>query len=152
PAGVYTVTSAQAWTWVEIPIRGQGWVVLDAAPSRYSGQAPPPSTGAAHSPSPSPTPSHTALLTHANDGGAAAAPPSRTPHTPGISTTAVVVIVLAAVLVVALLVLVFLLARKRVRLRRRQRGSPRQQVAGAWQESIDLLVEAGLADLTSATT
>jgi hypothetical protein len=56
------------------------------------------------------------------------------------------------VLLVSVLLLVALLARKMARLRRRRRGEPRRRVVGAWQESIDLLVEAGLPDLTSATT
>ena len=152
PAGTYTVTSGEAWTWVEIPIRGLGWIVLDAAPSRYSGQAAQPTEGVTHSPSPSPTPSKNALLTRSDNGGHAAAPPSSAPHSPGVSVTALVVVVLLAVVVLLLAVLVLLLVRKHVRLRRRQRGDPRHQVVGAWQESVDLLVEAGLPDLRYATT
>jgi hypothetical protein len=37
-------------------------------------------------------------------------------------------------------------------LRRRRHGDPRHRVVGAWQESVDLLVEAGLPDLSCATT
>jgi hypothetical protein len=152
PAGTYQVTANEAWTWVEIPIRGLGWVVLDAAPSTYSNRAPEPTAGATHPPSPSPTPSPRALATHARAGGHAAAPPSRTPHGTGISTAALVLIVLATLLFLGALVLVGLLVRKVMRSRRRRRGDPRRRVVGAWQESIDLLVEAGLPDLTSATT
>ena len=151
PAGTYSVTANEAWTWVELPVRGLGWVVLDAAPSTYSNRAPKPPAGATRSPSPSPTPSQNALVTRSNNGGHAVAPPSRTPHSTGISTTALVVIVLAAVLLVGVLLLILLLSRKRVRLRRRRHGDPRHRVVGAWQESIDLLVEAGAPDLTCAT-
>jgi hypothetical protein len=63
-----------------------------------------------------------------------------------------VLIVLATLLFLGALVLVGLLVRKVMRSRRRRRGDPRRRVVGAWQESIDLLVEAGLPDLTSATT
>src|SRR6185437_7960304 len=38
PKGTYRVTTADAWTWVEIPITNVGWVVLDASPGTYSGQ------------------------------------------------------------------------------------------------------------------
>lgn len=151
PAGTYQVTADEAWTWVEIPVRGFGWVVLDPAPSTYSSQAPKPTPGTTRSPSPSPTPSQNALVTRSNKGGHAVAPASGTPHSTGITTAAVVVIVLATVFFVCVLLLVLLLARKMTRLRRRQRGDPRRRVVGAWQESIDLLVEAGLPDLTCAT-
>ncbi len=30
----YTVTSADAWTWVELPVSGLGWVVADPTPSK----------------------------------------------------------------------------------------------------------------------
>jgi hypothetical protein len=152
PAGTYRVTSGEAWTWVEIPVRGLGWVVFDAAPSSYSNQAPEPTAGSARPPSPSPTPSKNALVTRSNNGGHAVARPSRTPHSTGHSTAALVVIVLATVLFVGVLLLAALLTLKVLRLRRRRRGDPRRRVVGAWQESIDLLVEAGLPDLTCATT
>jgi hypothetical protein len=152
PAGTYQVSADEAWTWVEIPIRGLGWVVLDAAPHTYSNRAPEPTAGVSHSPSPSPTPSQNALVTRSNNGGHAVAPPSRTPSATGISATALIAIAVATILFVGVLVLVLLLTRKAVRLRHRRRGDPRQRVVGAWQESIDLLVEAGLPDLTSATS
>jgi Transglutaminase-like superfamily len=152
PPGTYAVTSTDAWTWVEIPVRGLGWVVLDAAPSRYSNQAPEPTAGATRSSSPSPTPSQNALVTRSNNGGHAVAPPSRTPHSTGISTTALIMIVLAAALFAGVLLLAALVIRKRLRLQRRRHGDPRRRAVGAWQESIDLLVEAGLPDLSCATT
>lgn len=151
PEGSYRVTASDAWTWVEIPVRGLGWVVLDPSPS-HSKQVTPPPSAAAHSPSPSPSPSQTAQLTHSNNGGHAAAPPSRIPHAEGLSALAVVAIVLLAVLFLLVALLIFLLGRKRVRARRRQRGDPRRRLVGAWQESIDVLVESGLRDLTYATS
>ncbi len=46
-----------------------------------------------------------------------------------------------------------LLARKRVRARRRRRaGDPRRRLLGAWQESLDVLTESGLPDLTHLTS
>jgi hypothetical protein len=152
PAGTYQVTTAEAWTWVEIPIRGAGWVALDPAPGTYAGQTPP-RTGASPSPSPSPKPSQNAQLTHSNDGGHAVAPSSNTPHSKGLSTLALIVIVLGSIALVLAAFLTFLLSRKVTRLRRRRgQADPRRRLLGAWQESIDVLVEAGLPDLTNATS
>ena len=151
--GEHQVTTADAWTWVEIPVRGLGWVVLDPSPDTYSGQQPRPSGGSSPSLSPSPTPSQNALLTHASDGGHAPAPKSSTPHETGVSTAAVLVIVLIAIAALVLVLLALLLARKRVRARRRRRaGDPRRRLLGAWQESLDVLEEAGLPDLTHLTS
>ncbi|HZC72326.1 MAG TPA: transglutaminase-like domain-containing protein [Jatrophihabitans sp.] len=153
PAGTHSVMEADAWTWVEIPIRGMGWVVVDPSPGTYSGATPPRSTAAPSSHSPSPTPSQNAQLTHVNNGGNAVAPQSPTPHVKGKSTVGLVVIVLLAVLALAVALLCFLFIRKRVRARgRRRRADPRGQLLGAWQEGIDVLVEAGLPDLTYATS
>ena len=151
-AGTYRVTTAQAWTWVEIPVRGLGWVVLDPSPGSYAGQTPP-SAAASPSVSPSPKPSQNAQLTHSTNGGHAVAPSSKTPHGTSLSVGEVIGIVLVAAWVVLALLLGALLARKAVRTRRRRRLSdPRRRLLGAWQESLDLLVEAGLPDLTYATS
>ncbi len=66
-------------------------------------------------------------------------------------TLTVLLIILAALLV--LLAVGFLATRKALR-RRRRRASPdpRRRLIGAWQESLDLLEEAGLPDLTHATS
>jgi len=152
PAGTYSVRSGAAWSWVEIPVRGLGWLVLDATPTRYAAPAPEPSAGTGRTPSSGPTPSKKALSTRSNNGGHAVAPPSRTHHGGGISTTALVVMVLVTAVAVGILLLALQLIRKYLRARRRRRGDPRRRVIGAWEESIDVLVEAGLADLSSATT
>jgi hypothetical protein len=154
PAGTYAVTSAEAWTWVEIPVVGQGWVVLDASPGTYAGRNQQPTEGARPSQSPSPAPSQTALITQAsNPNGHAVAPKSNVPNSAGISAAALILIVLAVIVAVALLLLLLLLVRKRLRVRRRRRrGDPRRRLLGAWQESLDVLVEAGLPDLTYLTS
>jgi transglutaminase superfamily protein len=151
PAGSYQVTSADAWTWVEIPVDGAGWAVLDPSPSKYSSQTPPPDAGATPSPSPSPSPSNNALITHSNNGHAVAKPSS----VPGSHTRASAVIVIVLIVVVALLLLSLLglILRKRLRVRRRKRsGDPRRRLLGAWQESLDVLEESGLPDLTTLTS
>jgi hypothetical protein len=55
-----------------------------------------------------------------------------------------------AVLIV--LVLALLGLRKRRRVRRRQRGDPRRRVVGAWQETLDVLVESGMRDPSALTS
>jgi hypothetical protein len=153
PADSYDVTTAEAWTWVEIPIRGLGWVVLDPSPGTYSGQAPQPTAGAQASQTPTPSPSNNALLTNSNNGGHAAATKSKVPHTGSVSPVSVLFIVLIAVLVLIALLVAILLTRKRVRARRRRRvGDPRRRLLGAWQESLDVLTESGLPDLTYLTS
>ncbi|MFN2562370.1 MAG: DUF3488 and transglutaminase-like domain-containing protein, partial [Jatrophihabitans sp.] len=150
PAGSYEARAADAWTWVEIPVRGLGWVVLDPSPQTYAGQAPQNSDGS--TPTPSPTPTGNALVTHANNGHAVA-PRSKTPHAAGASITSVLAAVLIVVLALVAVVIAALLARKRVRARRRRRaGDPRRRLLGAWQESLDVLTESGLPDLTYLTS
>jgi hypothetical protein len=72
---------------------------------------------------------------------------------PGVShrTLVLVLIIVIGALLVAALVL--LMSRKYLRRRRRQRyPDPRARAVGAWRESIDVLTEAGLPDLTNLTS
>ncbi len=150
PPGRYPVTTAEAWTWVEVPIAGQGWVTLDPSPSTYSAERPPRNAGSTPSSTPSPSPTKNAQITQGNNGHAVA-PRSRIPHKRGTRASSVVLVV--GIIVVALLVLVtaFLLLRKRWRIARRRRGPARQRLLGAWRETLDMLEEAGLPPLRAAT-
>ena len=151
PAATYQVTSADAWTWLEIPVRGQGWVVLDPSPGNYAGrqQAPPRGTTAASTPAI--TPSGTARLTNGHDGNAIA-PPSTVNRHGEVSAISVLAIVVIVAVITTFVVTVALLARKWVRRRRRRRPrDPRRRLLGAWQESLDLLMEAGLPELGALT-
>jgi hypothetical protein len=151
-AGRYDVTTAQAWTWVEIPVVGSGWVVLDASPSMYSNSRARPTTTATTTPTPTTTPTQNALITQSNHGHAIA-PKSTVPSSPGSSQRALVVSLLITFGVLLLAALVLLALRKPVRRRRRQAApDPRVRAMGAWRESIDVLTEAGLPDLSSMTS
>jgi hypothetical protein len=153
PQGTYTVTTAQAWSWVEVPVRGLGWVVLDPSPGTYSAAKLPQSGPPSATPTLSPSPSQSAQLTHSNDGGHAVAPPSKTPPSSELSAGALAVVALVSLVALMIVVLALLLARKMMRVRRRRHiDDPRRRLIGAWQESVDMLVEAGLPDLTHATT
>jgi len=151
PAGSYTVTSSEAWTWLEIPVQGQGWVVLDPSPGTYADQQQTPPSGTTAASTPAITPSQTARLTNGNDGNAIA-PPSSVPNRDDVSPISLAVIVTIVVLSTAIVVTGALLARKWVRRRRRRRSrDPRRRLLGAWQESLDLLMEAGLPELGALT-
>ncbi|HEX2904980.1 MAG TPA: transglutaminase domain-containing protein [Jatrophihabitans sp.] len=151
-AGSYTLTTKDAYSWVEIPVRGAGWVVLDPSPTRYADSNVQPSVGVSKTPTPSRTPSQAALVTQ-SDGGHAVAPKSvvqaAATHRGG---WALVLVIPALVLAALALVLLALLARRRVRLyRRRHESDARRRVITAWQETLDVLTESGLGDLRALT-
>jgi hypothetical protein len=150
--GKVTIGTKDAYSWVEVPVRGQGWVVLDPAPSRYATTEAQPSVGVSRTPSPSKSPSQAALVTEAN-GGHAVAPKSgvaltHRPHRP----LSLLLVVPLALIVLALLVVLVLLGRRWLRLFRRRRvPDARLRVISAWQETLDVLTESGLGDLTTMT-
>jgi hypothetical protein len=149
--GRYDVTTADAWTWTEVPLNGVGWVVLDGSPSRLSNDTKPTESGAPP-PTNSAPPSQNALITQ-SDKGNAVAPKSAIPHTGTSPTHALLIALLVAIGVLIAVILVLLFTRKRVRAARRRRSpDPRLRVIGAWQESLDMLAEAGLPDLTALTS
>lgn len=151
-AGVHRVTGADAWTWVEIPVQGRGWVVLDPSPATYGAQKTQPTTSARPSPSPTPTVTPNGLVTQA-DNGNAVAPKSSTGSNHKVTSVSLTVLIVATVLAALLVVVLLLLLRKRLRIRRRRRsGDPRRRLVGAWQESLDMLVESGLPDLSTSTS
>jgi hypothetical protein len=151
PGGTYTVTSAEAWTWLEIPVRGVGWVVLDPSPGTYAAPQQTPPAGTTAASTPAITPSQTARLTNGNN-GQAIAPPSAPPRHNGVSAISLFVVIVIVTVITVVVVTGALLARKWVRRRRRRRpGDPRRRLLGAWQESLDLLMEAGLPELRALT-
>lgn len=150
-AARYTVTTADAWSWVEVPVNGVGWAVLDGSPARFANANTPSESGAAP-PSTSALPSKNPLITQATSGNAVA-PKSSVPHHGSAPTHALLIAVVAAVVLLLAVLLAILLLRKRVRAARRRRcPDPRLRLIGAWRESLDVLAEAGLPDLTSMTS
>ena len=150
-AGTHTITTQDAYTWVEIPVRGAGWMVLDPSPSRYAATDAQPSVGVTKSSTPSRTPSQAALVTE-SAGGHAVAPKSavKLQHPAGHHHRWYLIPL--AVLVLAILVVLLLLGRRRLRLVRRRRvRDARGRVITAWQETLDVLEECGLGQLTVLT-
>ncbi|MGH8860891.1 MAG: transglutaminase domain-containing protein [Jatrophihabitantaceae bacterium] len=152
PAGRYDVTTADAWSWVEVPLNGVGWVVLDGSPSRFTKDNQPTESGAPPPPSSTAPPSQNALVTQGNNGHAVA-PKSRVPQTISHVNHALLIALFVALGVLLVSLLVVLLARKRVRAARRRRSpDPRTRLIGAWQENLDVLTEAGLPELATLTS
>lgn len=150
-AGTHTVTTQDAYTWVEIPVRGAGWVVLDPAPARYAAADAQPSVGVTRSSSTSRAPSQAALATQ-SAGGHAVAPKSAVKQRHSGATHHRWYLIPVVVLVLAVLALLLLLGRRRLRLlsRRRVRDA-RSRVITAWQETLDVLEECGSGELSALT-
>jgi hypothetical protein len=149
--GTHTITTQDAYIWVEIPVRGAGWVVLDPSPSRYAATDAQPSVGVTRSNTPSRTPSQAALVTE-SAGGHAVAPKSavKLQHLAGKHHRWYLIPVAAAV--AGVLLILVLLGRRRVRLMRRRRvRDARRRVITAWQETLDVLEECGLGELSVLT-
>jgi hypothetical protein len=147
------VSAADAWSWVEIPVSRTGWAVLDATPSTVAGPRQSPSVGVQPSrSSPSTTSAGNGVITSVETSGNAVAPPGSQPRSRDTATTSVLLVVLALVGVLVLVLVAILLLRKRWRVHRRRRvPDARRSVGGAWQETVDILVEAGLEEPTTWT-
>jgi hypothetical protein len=150
--GTYEVTSAEAWTWVEVPVVGSGWVVLDASPGRYVPTNQPTQKASTEPAASTAPPSQNALQTQRNNGNAVARPSK----VPTAITSASKALIIALSIVFGLLVIALLLGlfgRKPLRAARRRRSpDPRARLIGAWQESLDVLTEAGLPELSTLTS
>lgn len=153
PGRTYRVTGHQAWTWVEIPLQGHGWAVLDASPSRTgTARRPQPNPAARPTPEPTPTTAPRGLAVPARHGHAIA-PPSSVPGGTGAASLPVLAIVLGSVAAGVALAVGLLRGRRRLRERRRRRADdPRQRMLGAWHETLDLLTESGLPDTAALTS
>lgn len=152
-AGTYAVTTADAWTWVEIPVQGSGWVVLDPSPGTYGAQHTPPSQSARPTSSPTPTLTPNGLVTQSTRSGHAVAPKSHVPRRHGLGGGELTLVVVLCVVAALLLLVLALVLRKVLRARRRRRpGDPRARLIGAWRESLDVLQESGLPDLSTLTS
>lgn len=141
PAGTYDVTGAEAWTWAEVLIGDEGWIVVD--PSPPVDQEVPPSTTTtepegAKQEEDKPNEDLTAILPNP----VAEPPPPIEPPTPWFA------IVLGILALIGLVVFAIVAGmRRRLRRKARRKGDPRQQVMGAWQEILDQLDEADLGPL-----
>jgi transglutaminase-like putative cysteine protease len=142
PAGSYDITGSDAWTWAEVLVGDEGWVVVDPAPPSDQ-VVPPPTTTTIPEGSKQeeeiPNEDLTAILPS----------PVAEPPPPIVTQPPWALIIIGALVLLMLLVFVLAAAlRRRLRRRSRRRGDPRQQVVGAWRETLDELTEADLTGLT----
>ncbi len=149
PGRAYNVTNRDAWTWVEIPVDGIGWVVVDPTPSRLG--AAPNTVSSGPSVSTTTLPQTSAQPSVGRSGHNLA--PTVKLKVPGPPAGFPWLYLLPALLVVAAAVLACLpVLRRHFRRRRRHaRGAPRQRVLGAWEETLDNLVELGELELEPLT-
>jgi hypothetical protein len=141
PPGTYELTGAQAWTWAEVLIGDEGWVVVDPSPPSDQ-TVPPPTTTTIPEGSLQqqeiPDPEITSILPNP----VAEAPPPITTSPPWflIGLGLLVLIALLAAPVAGLI-------RRWRRRHGRNQGDPRQRIVGAWLETLDQLDEAALQSL-----
>jgi hypothetical protein len=141
PAGSYDVTGSDAWTWAEVLIGDLGWVVVDPAPP-VDQVVPPPTTTTIPEGSKKEEEIPNEDLTLILPNPVAEAPPPPEAQPPW------VLIILVGLLALAFVAFMFVAGLgRRMRRRRRQRGDARQQVVGAWLETLDQLHEAELPGL-----
>jgi hypothetical protein len=154
PAGTYQLTNRDAWTWDEVPVLGDGWVVVDSTPvlTTTNVSAPPEQVTA----TPTTVPKQVTALPGKGAAHAIAKPVSvKLAHPLNIDLLLVLAAGLPAAIVVALLSCGLGLPALRRRLRRRARhqsNDPALMTAGAWLELIDGLFRLGVQVDRSATT
>lgn len=149
----YAVTNREAWTWVELPVAGLGWVVADPTPSA-TGAPPAPTIKEAPS-STVPLPPQSAQANVAPSGHAVAPPVNvrlRGPTEASDNALVLAALVVGlALIAAALVVLVIVAIRGGRRYRRRRAPDPRRRAEGAWHETLDVLWEHGTGGLRSLT-
>jgi transglutaminase-like putative cysteine protease len=143
--GPYTVTNRQAWTWAEVPVAGEGWVVVDPTPPLTTGAAAPPPVAAVTSPSTTVAPAN--AVPNNAPGTHALAPAPRFAPTRRPAPLPFPVVVVLGILAVAVLLAAAAggqaAVRRSWRRRSRRGGDPRAGVVGAWLEVLDALYRAG---------
>ena len=154
PAGTYTLTDRDTWTWVEIPLEGVGWVTVDPTPVTTTTAASPPPEQVRASPTTIPK---QATALPGNSAAHAIAKPTNVPHNQpvhpnwplllGIGIPAAIIVgVLAGALLVPAI------RRRLRRVARHQPADPSLLAAGAWLELLDGLSRLGVEVSPSATS
>jgi transglutaminase-like putative cysteine protease len=144
--GAYTVTTHEAHAWPEVEFEGLGWVAFEPSPLERQTAPDPEDDEAVATTVPDPVPSNT----QPEPG-----PPTTLPDAGGAGGGAAgaagsVVLVLVGLIAATVAAVVAIVAAKAARRQRRRQGSPAHRVAGAWRETMDRLVEVGVAVPRSA--
>jgi hypothetical protein len=153
PAGLHGADNRQAWTWVEIPVSGLGWVVADPTPDALTGVAAPPPEQAGSVPTTLPTNKANAVPKNATTGAHAVARPYRPPRRGaggfpawgyGLTALPAFLLLLGAWPAAAAL-------RRQLRSRNRRSDDAAALAVGAWLELLDGLDRAGMPIEPSST-
>jgi hypothetical protein len=144
-----TLRGEHAWTWAEVALDGEGWVVVDPTPSAEDvvEEEDLASPDAIDQPEAAPqeAPAELGVETERVLVGPPAPEEERgLPLVPILAAAAVVLLPVAALLVAS--------GRRAVRRRRRRAGGPRQRVVGAWHHLLDTAAELRVPDLESRTS
>jgi hypothetical protein len=153
-AGTYQVTNRQAWAWVEIPVAGVGWVVIDPSPDGRTLVPPPAPQQAQATATTLPPPQANAVPKSEIAGGHALAKPSviRAPKSHPTAWWVLAVAALGAAIILGSLAGPGLAGARRALRRRARRGEdPSHLAVGAWLELLDGLEQAGMVAGPSAT-
>jgi hypothetical protein len=144
------LTDAQAWTWVEVPVSGLGWVVVDPTPSATGT---PPTENLSSSTTSTTAPPPTNAKTNAGNNGHALAPRVNVVGRHSNTGLLIAAAVIAGLVIIAGLVFGWIMVgKRRRRKRRRDSDNPIDRVVGAWHETLDTLTEADLSDLATMTS
>lgn len=147
----YTLSSAELWTWVEIPVVGSGWTLADPTPTTATAAGSPPPEPAQTVPTTVASPVALAAPSPSSGEQHAVAPPAVTPSTstrrPSSWPVSGLVALLAAVLAGGLLPSL----RRRARRRRRIVADPPGQVVGAWNEILERADRLGMRPPSAST-
>jgi hypothetical protein len=143
------VTAADAWTWVEVPVVGHGWVVVDPTPVATTEQ--PAETGSASNATTTTAVDRAETDAVSGAGGTPIAPIGDITLPPAPERPTWPWFVLAAVLGIIVLVPVVASLQRAWYRRRRRRGPPARRAVGAWHDTLETLERSGVRDLESAT-
>jgi hypothetical protein len=147
PAGSYLVTNRQAWTWVEIPVAGMGWLVADPTPDGVIGIGAPPPEAVQVTPTTVRPHQANAVPRSEITGRHAVAKPAavRLPAHHSLPRWVLGMAVFGGVVIAATLLGPGLAgARRLLRRRARRRSEPALLAVGAWLELLDGLEQAGM--------
>ena len=141
--GSVDLLGAHAWTWVEVPVDGVGWVVVDPAPTA-EGVVQEDDQEVAEA-------SEDEQEVLEQDRAVVGVDPSevigRAPPPEPMSPWDIVGLIVAGAFGAILLVMLVVAVRRWVRRRRRRDGDARTRMLGAWHEAIDHLYDAGYRDV-----
>jgi hypothetical protein len=146
PPGSHTVTNKQAWTWVEVPVAGIGWVVADPTPDKTVAPALAKPLGSQPAPQIPPRKANAVPVIESAGGHAVSKPSTiRLPKAYHLAPWLVVLLVVVGVLLLAALIGPGLAGVRRLARRRsRRRQEPSLLAVGAWLEMLDGLYQAGM--------